>query len=151
MIEDQNELREFCARCFADDKGGSWGSGTSGTGFCTNCCSRATIRIPAWAVASIREQASWVGKRYYSHAEDREAYEERKVLLALVPEFPGRSFEQRDDGPDQWNVWQKLPGGGSVMTIVRAETGEAAMRACHLRYVTSEQLVGATTGVRSDG
>ena len=140
MSEDRNELREFCALCFADDKGGSWGAGTSGTGFCANCCARATIRIPAWAVESIREQASWVGKRYYPHSEDREAYEERKALLNLVPEFPGRSFEQREDDPGQWNVVQQLPRGQSVMTIVRAESGEQAMRKCSLRYVTSQQL-----------
>lgn len=134
------ELREFCALCFADDKSGSWGHVTTGACFCTNCCANgSTIRIPAWAVRSIREQASWVGKRFYPHTEDREAHEERKALHDLVPSFPGREAIPQEDSPGLWQVTQILPVG-SVRTTVRAITGEQAMRQSGLRYVPQSEL-----------
>lgn len=133
------ELREFCALCFADDKSGSWGHVTT-AGFCTNCCANgSTVQIPAWAVRSIREQASWVGKRYYPHAEDRDAYEERKALLELVAEFPGRSAEEYEDRPGEWRVTQILPVG-SVQTTRKAVTADQAMRECGLPYIHQSVL-----------
>lgn len=137
-MTDQTELRDFCALCFADDKSGSWGHVTT-PHYCMNCGAGAAIRIPAWAVRSIREQASWVGKRYYPHAEDCEAYEERKALLELVPEFPGRSAEEYEDRPGEWRVTQILPVG-SVQTTRKADTADQAMRGCGLPYIPQSVL-----------
>ena len=63
----------FCVVCFASNEDGSWGCTTvPEANFCGNCSSNdCLVAIPFWAVESIRQQASWVGKRYYPCDEDR--------------------------------------------------------------------------------
>jgi hypothetical protein len=126
----------FCPACFADEKSGSWDHVVVGQ-YCTNCGNGSTIIIPEWAVAEIRRNASWVGKRFYPADEDRERLEERADLLSVVPEFPGRDAKQ---GEERWSVWQLLPNGSSVITSVKADSKEAAMRASGLRYVPASKL-----------
>lgn len=98
--------------------------------------------LPAWAIESIRAQASWVGKRYYPADEDRERHEERKALLKLVGEFPGREAKpsQSEQMAGKYEVVQQMPGGRSVMTWVSANDAEEAMRKSGLTYFTAEQL-----------
>lgn len=132
------KLIGFCALCFADENGGSWGeTADPQTMFCSNCCANGSIiMIPEWAVKSIREQASWVGKRYYPNKEDIEHTEEREALLKLVETFPGREAYQLSDG--RWEVNQKLPEG-SVMTWVSSALNPMdAMRKSRLRYIPAE-------------
>jgi hypothetical protein len=51
----------FCPRCFASSRDGSWG-GKAEKDFCCNCSTIGSmVRLPLWAVESIRQQASWVG------------------------------------------------------------------------------------------
>lgn len=139
-MSNQAEMRNFCALCFADDESGSWGHVTTPGGLCMNCGTRnSTVHIPVWAVRSIREQASWVGKRFYPHTEDRDAYEERKALLELVPSFPGRSAEECEDRPGEWRITQILLVG-SVQRTRKAETADQAMRECGLPYIPQSVL-----------
>lgn len=147
--EERDAVRQFCACCFADDEGGSWGIGTLPSGgHCFNCgAGGSTVAIPAWAVESIREQASWVGKRYYPHDEDREANEERKTLRGLQTVFAGRSARpvrdiEGEPEPGHWWVDQELPGGGSVSTTLDALTEKEALHHAKtaLPFFTSEQL-----------
>jgi hypothetical protein len=152
--EDRDAIRSFCPCCFADNVGGSWGVGTIGS-HCMNCGNGSTVTLPAWAVESIREQASWVGKRYYPHEEDREAYEERKTLRGLQTVFAGRSARPIRDAegapePGHWWVDQEKPGGGCVSTTLdalsEAEALEKAKTA--LPFFTSEQLQQKTRWVK---
>jgi hypothetical protein len=58
----RDEKDFFCTRCF---------SRTVCIDACHNCGSGGTnIEIPLWAIDSIRENASWLGKRFYPHKED---------------------------------------------------------------------------------
>ncbi|HMJ52953.1 MAG TPA: hypothetical protein VK540_12780 [Polyangiaceae bacterium] len=106
-----------------------------------NCGNGSTVAVPAWAVESIREQASWVGKRYYPNAEDHEACEERLALLALVKEFPGRSVEPTDES-GRWVVKQLQPNGLYTMTSVDAATVDEAFgkAIAILPYVTAKMM-----------
>jgi hypothetical protein len=134
-IEDRAQQFRFCPCCFADEASGSWHHVVV-SGYCTNCGNGSTVLLPRWAIDSIREQASWVGKRYYPHKEDAERHAERDALLALVTRFPGRTATPAEGmDADQWSVRQEMPGGLSVTTLVRAETAEEAMRKCRLCYV----------------
>lgn len=138
-----SDLTNFCPQCFADDDGGSWGVGTIG-GHCLNCGAGGAIQIPKWAVESIRQNASWVGRRYYPQDEDREIYDERKALLDLVKVFPGREVMQArkfEDGEwvddvGRWTIRQNTPSG-YMSTTVQAASREEAMEASryHLRYM----------------
>lgn len=75
-IPDDWEL--FCCRCFASESSGSWDHVVVGS-FCANCCGNGTaFPLPKMAIESIRNQASWVGKRYYPHKEDAEVEALRK-------------------------------------------------------------------------
>lgn len=128
--EDRKAIRHFCVLCFADDRGGSWGGGPEG-GYCSNCGSGGSdIAIPAWAVESIRKNASWVGKRYYPADEDKANYEERVALRMLAGDPPGRTAEpldDDDDGHDRWNVSQRLTDNSSISVTVKAPTMKAAL------------------------
>lgn len=138
--EDIQAPREFCPRCFADNLGGSWGEGVL-SGHCMNCGASPAITIPAWAVRSIREQASWVGKRYYPCDEDREISAELETLRAMLTDFPGR-FAESTNEPGSFRVTQLLPGGGRVWMVVDATTINEALDRLKtkLRYVSREQL-----------
>jgi hypothetical protein len=142
----------FCCLCFASEDGGSWGEGLI-EGHCFNCgAGGSTFSLPRYAIQSIREQASWVGKRYYPSLEDLEASEERKRLLACVDTFHGRTVEPAETlnekrewvpDPGRWTVKQKTPSGGGAQTTVQAETEEEAWekaRYLSLRYYTEADL-----------
>jgi hypothetical protein len=126
----------FCPRCFATDEDGSW-SHTTGDGLCSNCgATGPAVQLPRWAVASIREQASWIGKRYYPHQEDHERDVERRALLARVTEFPGRTVEAAV-APGTWCVSQQLVTARTQTVLVTAESPAAALEAARylLTYV----------------
>lgn len=117
--KDGDDVRWFCVRCFADDHGGSWGDGTHpSAGHCANCgAGESLVAIPPWAVASIREQASWVGKRYYPHEEDRATTRELRVLRCKLDPFscPGRTVQRWIDlAGAHLMVMQRMPGDRSV-------------------------------------
>lgn len=65
---------DFCAQCFATHLDGSISAtGTDGSGrsnFCMNCGEGFIIHIPKKAADTIRDGASWIGKRYYPDHED---------------------------------------------------------------------------------
>ena len=120
----RDEIRQFCVRCFADDRNGSWGEGVHGDSvsgtLCANCgAMNSALAIPTWAVESIREQASWVGKRFYPHEEDYERSTEVKYLRSIAPP-PESTAERCDYG---WNVTQ-----GRTSTIIKAPTAAIAKR-----------------------
>ena len=142
----------FCCCCFASGDDSSWGEPVM-EGHCFNCgAGGSTFWLPRYAVKSIREQASWVGKRYYPNKEDIERSEERKRLLACVEEFAGRTVEPAEeldkDGnfvrqEGYWNVKQLSPDGLWSSTSVAAATeGEAWEKAryCGLTYHSEESL-----------
>lgn len=122
------QVVDFCPGCFADSRGGSWGPGVEGQ-WCANCGSHGTVRMPLWAIDSIRRSASWVGKRYYPSQEDRELSAELRYLRSLVPPPPGRTVRRADyDGCNEndWVVKQEYPDGSSTTTTVRADCDEQA-------------------------
>jgi len=134
---------KFCTLCFTTDTDGSHNHVVFGD-FCTNCSANgAVVELPEWAIKNIREQASWVGKRFYPCAEDREQLEERTDLLALVEQFPGRTAKLVTvDDRDTWEVQQRLANGHTVSTWVPgAATGQQAMRqARSLRFMPQWRL-----------
>jgi hypothetical protein len=143
-MKSQDELVYFCAKCFASSDNGSWTNGEAvDEALCINCgAGGCAVKIPRWAVKSIREQASWVGKRYYANDEDIQNYEELQALRNLVTKFPGRSAEKQKDC---WWVTQKLPGDKSVTVFVEfseAPTiGHAMAKArARLPYIPEEKL-----------
>jgi len=149
---DRNKQILFCCLCFASEDNSSWGEPLI-EGHCFNCgAGNSTFKLPRCAVESIREQASWVGKRYYPNKEDYEAAEERKRLLACVKKFPGRSIEPAmeldRDGNEvrqeyRWRVKQMTPGALWSSTSVTAKTKEEAWekaRLCSLTYYDEESL-----------
>lgn len=115
----------FCPRCFASSDDGSWGLTCDDT-YCNNCSSSGTVQLPDWAVQSIREQASWVGKRFYPHAEDHDSGDELRRLRRAMTSFPGRSAHHDDTLSDQWRVEQKR-GGVTISVWVDADSAEDAI------------------------
>lgn len=113
---DLTNVITFCPRCLGSENDSSWGESVD-KNYCYNCGSPSTIDIPEWAVKSIREQASWVGKRYYPHEEDRFASKERKNLLKLVKEFHGRTAVWVED-MSTWEVEQKHPDGAGTSVLI---------------------------------
>lgn len=109
MPAEYNEkLKVFCPRCFADEDGGSWGDGVHGRPpeqtLCANCgAMNCGLLIPEWAIKSIREQASWVGKRYYPHAEDYEKSRELRYLRSIVsPPAGPMEAQESEELPNFW-------------------------------------------------
>lgn len=101
----RTELLYFCPGCFATNEDSS-GPEICDAHYCFNCGMSATVHIPRWATQSIREQASWVGKRYYPDEEDRITREELKVLRPLLPDHETDEWELMDwakytDHPDR--------------------------------------------------
>lgn len=138
---DHKEPLDFCPVCFASSEGGSWGVGVIGD-HCMNCGAGGTVRIPRWAVDSIRAQASWVGRRYYPGPEDRERAAELKALRALPTSFPGRRAVKDKNEQYRWWVTQDLPGNKNVSSSFKATSAEDAMEASRysLPYVPAEDL-----------
>jgi len=129
------QVVDFCSRCFACSQGGSWGEGVL-NGHCYNCgAGGSTVLMPRWAVDSIREQASWVGKRYYPSQEDKELSRELRYLRSIAPAPEGRTVARSEyDGanPNDWVVTQKYPDGSWVTTTVRADHAGPALKAAEM-------------------
>jgi len=138
---DHKEVLGFCPQCFASTEGGSWGTGVIDD-HCYNCGAGGAIRIPRWAVDSIRAQASWVGRRYYPGPEDSENAVELKNLRSLPTSFPGRTAEKDKEEQYRWWVTQALPGNKSISSSFKATSAEDAIEASRysLPYVPEEDL-----------
>ena len=119
-----DDIRDFCPRCFASDMSGSWDHTVSGN-YCYNCgAGGGIVQLPDWAVDSIREQASWVGKRYYPNDEDKQMAAEIKALRSRMTEFPGRTIEMVE--PGEYRVIQRLDERTTIQTTVTAKTEKEA-------------------------
>lgn len=117
----------FCPRCLASEEDGSWG-GSVDENFCSNCsASGSGIRVPLWAVRSIREQASWVGKRFYPHTEDGDLARERAALRDAMQTFPGRAARPIEGSPGEWWVDQYTDTGSRHSVMVTAPDEQAAL------------------------
>lgn len=137
-VGDPGEVINFCPSCFASTDNSSWG-GEVFVGGCTNCGHGPPISMPRWAAEQIRKSASWVGRRYYPSDEDKEDQAERRALLDLVKEFPGRRAEPVDPlvPAVEWRVVQATaPGRVSYATFIAGSAEEAMEAARHssLRY-----------------
>jgi hypothetical protein len=138
IIAHRTEMIDFCPRCFGSSDSTSWNCPTESS-YCFNC-GGCPIQIPRWAVESLREQASWVGKRYYPHDEDKQTNLELKNLRVLVKKFPGRSAVRSPPLPDEkttdaWWVTQILSKDDpseSVSVIVHARNKKEALEKCRL-------------------
>ena len=122
----------FCVRCFATDTDGSWQhTVVPEANYCTNCGGGGTsVKIPRWAVDEIRKNASWVGKRYYPHEEDKERRVELEALRSTIKIFKGRKAKRVDDaenGEPQFLVTQDLGGGRNVSVVINAESQKVAL------------------------
>lgn len=137
------ELVLFCPCCFASSDGGSWTVGEAVVDYlCSNCgASGPNLKIPRWSVDSIRRQASWVGKRYYAHEEDKATYEELQDLRATIKEFPGR-YVERTANDECYMISQDLPSGSRISTFTEASTPEKAMEEVKLNlpYIPASKL-----------
>ena len=117
---------EFCVCCFASSSDGSWGCTVSG-GHCMNCgAAGSSVLMQRWAIESIRKQASWVGKRYYSNEEDVQAAAEIKLLRGLAGDPPGRTAKPSLTSSGFWDVKQKTEKGW-ISVMVEATTEQEAL------------------------
>lgn len=120
---------EFCPGCFATNEGGSWGCTAEG-GYCFNCGSTGTVKMPRWAVDSIRRSASWVGKRYYPSEEDLSDHRELRYLRHIAPPAPIEAIEIQPDPAyagipeDRKRPWMARRGDTTVSSY---ETKEQAL------------------------
>lgn len=96
---------QFCPSCFASNENGSWNHVVVDN-LCSNCGSIGTVKLPRWAVESIRRSASWVGKRYYPSEEDllnsRELRYLRHISAAPVQVEECSRIPGDGDGPRPW-------------------------------------------------
>jgi hypothetical protein len=140
MSEDKKEL--FCVRCFASESAGSMGGTISPTdkqgALCGNCGAiNAAVPLSPKAIESIREQASWVGKRFYPHGEDIDARAERKRLLKQVMTYAGRTAVLAPEHVHKdvtWFVSQRIGPNASVSVYVQADTAFTAMATDRLPF-----------------
>ena len=124
---DNRNYVDFCTRCFASSDSGSMG-GAVGCGGCTNCSSTGTtVHIPLWAVEDIRDNASWVGNRYYTCEEDYKNNTELKLLRSKMYHFPARTATPLEDEPGMWEVRQETGPKTSSMVFVRAASKSEAL------------------------
>lgn len=134
------DMLHFCPGCFASSEGGSWDHGCDAA-YCYNCGSGSTVQLPRWAIQSIRQQASWVGKRYYPHEEDQQAREELRALRALAPDNPNDRAEWRGDA-GYYFVSRSDPASRTRFGIapIYAESAEEAIQKAKplLRYIPQE-------------
>ena len=133
----------LCVRCFASDTEGSWQHvvyGDEEKNHCTNCgAGNAAVPLPRWAIDDIRENASWIGKRYYPHREDREGNAELKLLRSKMTIFPGRSAEEVEEG--QWAVKQQTSKAGKrIQVFVDASSAKEALEKAKLSLPYVETL-----------
>lgn len=149
MKTDLEDILEFCPRCFATEEDGSWCGGVSDA-FCPNCgANSSSIRIPRWAVESIRRSATWVGKRYYPDEEDKDTWNELTYHRSKVRHFPGRSVGRARDST--WMVSQRLPSGAVQCIFIEARTGPQALKKVKtlLPYVPKKALAANPRSKRS--
>ena len=140
MKLDRTQLIAFCPSCMASGDNSSWGGGID-LSHCDNCGHGPPIQIPRWAVESIRQQASWVGKRYYPHQEDRDIHQELEDLRKLIKKFPGRTATRCAGEPGHWRVVQKIGLRATTGVLVQAKTKAAAFLKAHtlLPYVPASR------------
>ena len=128
MTEETREKRvaliSFCPSCFGSSDDSSWGESVT-DGYCYNCGNSTVITIPRWAVKSIRQQASWVGKRYYPNEEDIERHKELEVLRALALDNPERTVSKTYE-PRSFKTQQPNDRGGTTSTWVKADSMDEA-------------------------
>jgi hypothetical protein len=139
---DRKEIVDFCSRCFGSSDNSSWNEPVE-EDYCFNCGAGGTVKIPRYAVDSIRSSAFFVGSRYYPNDEATELFEERKRLRSLVKEFPGRTAKPPFEDGAPWFVEQKKPGNLWVSTAANGATNaEEALHACRLSlpYYDEESL-----------
>jgi len=117
-------LISFCPSCFGSSDDSSWGESVTDR-YCYNCGNSTVITIPRWAVKSIRQQASWVGKRYYPNEEDIERHKELEVLRALAPDNPERTVSKTYE-PRSFKTQQPNDRGGTTSTWVKADSMDEA-------------------------
>lgn len=114
------DIAQFCVCCFADSVwGGSWG-GDVFQGGCMNCgAGGSSITLSLMDIKQIRQQASWVGKRYYPHEEDFEKSKNYPTAYFTTELKPG----QRLSDPDWINSEaERLEGDeGVVIKIYRQQ------------------------------
>lgn len=118
----------FCVRCFASEDSGSWCATGSQT-WCANCSAGGTlILIPEYAIKSIREQASWVGRRYYPSEEDLHRQAELKRMREALP-IPHNRTASYVAESDRWVVSQPLlTGQVRQVMVVSADEDDALQK-----------------------
>jgi hypothetical protein len=126
--EERVALIPFCPACLGSGDDSSWGELIS-EGYCCNCGNASTIMIPRWAVKSIRQQASWVGKRYYPHEEDFEQHAELEALRALAPDDPERTVKPVEDQPGRFETKQPTEKGSLSTWVNAGSLDEAKLKA----------------------
>lgn len=120
----------FCVRCFASENDGSWGSVVV-KDHCFNCgCGGSAIDIDEWSIKSIRESASWVGKRYYPSEEDYETNAELLLARKNLPIPPDRWAKEIEKG--LWDVGQPR-ANGTISVFVHADSEKEAMDKARLQ------------------
>ncbi len=98
-MSDRTAIIDFCPMCFASTDDSSGGGEIVPNIYCMNCGGH-PIKAPRWAVQSIREQASWVGKRYYPNEEDTERQREIRYFRAHAPADPADEYKRLEADPD---------------------------------------------------
>ncbi len=123
------DARWFCVRCFADDLGGSWGVGVLPDGaHCFNCgAGQSAVNIPRWAVESIREQACFVGTRYYPDDDYKKDRAELLLLRSKMPIPANRTAERALTAEGHWNVKQPTSESSYTSVMVVADSAEEAL------------------------
>lgn len=128
-MKDVNQEILFCPQCFASEEDGSMGGSVFPT-YCTNCGTGwgdGAPKLKRYMVDSIRQQASWIGCRFYPGEEDRERHKERERLLSLVTNFPGRSVKpSKEEG--YFEVMQKMDRNRTMSVFIKADSPEAAAK-----------------------
>lgn len=134
MNESRNDIVDFCPRCFADTRGGSWGHTANDWG-CTNCGSPSTVAVPAWVVDSVRENASWVGKRYYPCQEDKDDQRELEYLRSLQK----REDLQVEQHEYEGEVFYMVSNGVQTLGSFRDAEAALALGRGQLRIIVPER------------
>jgi hypothetical protein len=123
----------FCVCCFASEKDASWG-GEVIKDHCFNCgASGSPVELEEWQIKSIRQQASWVGKRYYPHEEDNEIHLELKYAREKLPLPKDRTARLVSDSKEDYWVSQPLKNGSNISVTVKARSEEEALQKSKLK------------------
>lgn len=139
----------FCVKCFASSRDSSWG-GELLKELCCNCgCAGSAIELEEWQIQSIREQASWVGKRFYPHEEDADQAAELRYARARLP-IPKDRYARLciDETSRYWVTQPNAKGGTSV--IVEASSGPEALEKSRTRLPLNQGEPDAIPKERPD-